>query len=116
LRPVGDGVKRLAHDADLKGMVVIRSPLPQLVPFKLHRFGQQRLKKTIIQPQPIGDITRLCLLSCSDFVINIELNLNTSTGCIRSKSIATSENINNKFGFVLYEMIFQGKTLKYHFI
>jgi hypothetical protein len=29
LRPVGDGVKRRAHDADLKGMVVIRSPSPQ---------------------------------------------------------------------------------------
>ncbi|MFB2907685.1 hypothetical protein ACE1BH_22635, partial [Aeromonas jandaei] len=43
LRPVGDGVKRRAHDADLKGMVVIRSPNFQLVPFKLHRFGQQRL-------------------------------------------------------------------------
>ncbi|MFM5466157.1 hypothetical protein ACET66_19320, partial [Aeromonas simiae] len=41
-RPVGDGVKRCAHDADLKGMVVIRSPRPQLVPFKLHRFGKQR--------------------------------------------------------------------------
>lgn len=26
LRPVGNGVKRLAHDADLKGMIVIRSP------------------------------------------------------------------------------------------
>jgi hypothetical protein len=26
-------------------MVVIRSPRPQLVPFKLHRFGQQRLVK-----------------------------------------------------------------------
>jgi hypothetical protein len=32
LRPVGDGVKRLAHDANLKGMVVIRSPSLQLVP------------------------------------------------------------------------------------
>ncbi|MGL6049786.1 MAG: hypothetical protein ACRC16_07270, partial [Aeromonas salmonicida] len=42
LRPVGDGVKRCAHDADLKRMVVIRSPSPQLVPFKLHRFGKQR--------------------------------------------------------------------------
>jgi len=41
-RPVGDGVKRCAHDADLKRMVVIRSPSPQLVPFKLHRFGKQR--------------------------------------------------------------------------
>ncbi|MFB2962635.1 hypothetical protein ACE1BM_23530, partial [Aeromonas jandaei] len=28
--------------ADLKRVVVIRSPRPQLVPFKLHRFGQQR--------------------------------------------------------------------------
>lgn len=35
-------MKRRAHDADLKEMVVIRSPSPQLVPFKLHRFGQQR--------------------------------------------------------------------------
>lgn len=42
MKPVGDGVKRLAHNADLKGMVVIRSPRPQLVPFKLHRFGKQR--------------------------------------------------------------------------
>ncbi len=42
LRPVVDGVKRRAHDADLKVMVVIRSPRPQLVPFKLHRFGEQR--------------------------------------------------------------------------
>ncbi|MGU5537696.1 hypothetical protein, partial [Aeromonas caviae] len=32
LRPVGDGVKRRAHDAYLKGMVVIRSPSLQLVP------------------------------------------------------------------------------------
>lgn len=42
LRQVGDGVKRRAHDADLKEMVVIRSPSPQLVPLKLHRFGTQR--------------------------------------------------------------------------
>jgi len=47
LRPVGDGMKRLAHDADLKGVVVIRSPPPQLVPFKLHRFGQQRPSKPV---------------------------------------------------------------------
>jgi hypothetical protein len=39
-RPVSDGVNRRAHDADLKEMVVIRSPRPQLVPFKLHRFTQ----------------------------------------------------------------------------
>ena len=32
LRPVGDGVKRRAHDEDLKRMVVIRSASPQLVP------------------------------------------------------------------------------------
>lgn len=44
-RPVGDGVKRLAHDADLKGMVVIRSPRTQLVPFRLHRFGKQRPRR-----------------------------------------------------------------------
>ncbi len=42
LRQVGDGVKRRAHDADLKGMVLISSPSPQLVQFKLHRFGKQR--------------------------------------------------------------------------
>ncbi|MGE6294676.1 hypothetical protein, partial [Aeromonas media] len=30
------------HDADLKRMVVIRSPSPQLVPFKPYRFGKQR--------------------------------------------------------------------------
>ena len=41
LRPVGDGVKRLADDANMKGMVMIRSPLPQLIPFKPHRFGKQ---------------------------------------------------------------------------
>jgi hypothetical protein len=40
LRPASDGVKRRAHDADLKGMVVIRSPHPRLVPFKLYRFGE----------------------------------------------------------------------------
>lgn len=38
LRPVGDGVNQLAHDADLKGGVVIRTPPFQLVPFNLHRF------------------------------------------------------------------------------
>ena len=42
LRPVVDGVKGRAHDADLKGMVVISSPNFQLIPFKLHLFGQQR--------------------------------------------------------------------------
>ncbi|WP_241519180.1 hypothetical protein [Aeromonas salmonicida] len=43
LRPIGDGVKRFTHDADLRGMVVLRSLGFQLVPFKLHRFRKQRL-------------------------------------------------------------------------
>ncbi|WP_241519153.1 hypothetical protein [Aeromonas salmonicida] len=42
LRPIGDGVKRFTHDADLRGMVVLRSLGFQLVPFKLHRFRKQR--------------------------------------------------------------------------
>ncbi|WP_290436770.1 hypothetical protein, partial [Aeromonas caviae] len=56
-RPVGDGVKRRAHDADLKEMVVIRSPSPQLVPFKLHRFGQQRRIAFFVEY--IGDLLRI---------------------------------------------------------
>lgn len=43
LRPVDNGVKRLTHVADLEGMVMLRSPRPQLVPFKPHQFGKQRL-------------------------------------------------------------------------
>lgn len=39
-RPVGDGVKRRAHDAELKRLVVIMSPSSGLVPFKLYLFGQ----------------------------------------------------------------------------
>ncbi|WP_206665200.1 hypothetical protein, partial [Aeromonas salmonicida] len=42
LRPIGDGVKRFTHDADLRGMVVLRSLGFQLIPFKLHRFRKQR--------------------------------------------------------------------------
>ncbi|WP_343890412.1 hypothetical protein [Aeromonas salmonicida] len=42
MRPVGDGVKRSTHDADLRGRVVLRSLGFQLVPFKLHRFRKQR--------------------------------------------------------------------------
>jgi hypothetical protein len=42
LRPIGDGVKRFTHDADLREMVVIRTLGFQLVPFKLHRFRKQR--------------------------------------------------------------------------
>ena len=40
--PVDDGVKRRAQLLTGSGMEVIRSTSPQLVPFKLHRFGQQR--------------------------------------------------------------------------
>ncbi|WP_431830248.1 hypothetical protein [Aeromonas salmonicida] len=36
-------MKRFTHDADLRGMVVLRSLGFQLVPFKLHRFRKQRL-------------------------------------------------------------------------
>lgn len=43
LRSVSDEVQQLAHDANLKGMVVIRSPGCQLIPFKPHRFGKPRL-------------------------------------------------------------------------
>lgn len=53
LRPVSDGVKRRAHDADLKGMVVIRSLRPQLVPFTPHRFGQQRHLGSVFSRSPI---------------------------------------------------------------
>jgi hypothetical protein len=49
LRPVGDGVKRLAHDADLKGMVVIRSPHFQLVTFKPHRFWKRPCQPTRVK-------------------------------------------------------------------
>ncbi|WP_421312014.1 hypothetical protein, partial [Aeromonas veronii] len=58
----GDGVKRCAHDADLKRMVVIRSPSPQLVPFKLYRFGKQRPKNytaSMAEPNNISDQARL---------------------------------------------------------
>ncbi|MEL3925777.1 hypothetical protein V1669_00005, partial [Aeromonas enteropelogenes] len=51
--PVGDGVKRRAHNADLERMVVIRSPSSQLVPFKLYRFEQQRHCSGLIIPDTI---------------------------------------------------------------
>ncbi|QYH29235.1 hypothetical protein G9457_03565 [Aeromonas salmonicida subsp. masoucida] len=38
-------MKRFTHDADLRGMVVLRSLGFQLVPFKLHRFRKQRRVK-----------------------------------------------------------------------
>ncbi|WP_180975106.1 hypothetical protein [Aeromonas salmonicida] len=38
-------MKRFTHDADLRGMVVLRSLGFQLVPFKLHRFRKQRRAK-----------------------------------------------------------------------
>ncbi|MGU5699859.1 hypothetical protein ACV1D9_22330, partial [Aeromonas allosaccharophila] len=37
----GYGGKRRAHDADLKRMVVIRSPSPQLVPFSCIDLGNK---------------------------------------------------------------------------
>ncbi|WP_155601634.1 hypothetical protein [Aeromonas salmonicida] len=40
-------MKRFTHDADLRGMVVLRSLGFQLVPFKLHRFRKQRLAYTM---------------------------------------------------------------------
>ncbi|WP_275045007.1 hypothetical protein [Aeromonas salmonicida] len=40
-------MKRFTHDADLRGMVVLRSLGFQLVPFKLHRFRKQRPSKDI---------------------------------------------------------------------
>ncbi|WP_155601758.1 hypothetical protein [Aeromonas salmonicida] len=39
-------MKCFTHDADLRGMVVLRSLGFQLVPFKLHRFRKQRPKNT----------------------------------------------------------------------
>jgi len=45
LRPVGDWVKRLAHDADFKGMVVIRSPPLQLVPLSSIDLGNNAVMK-----------------------------------------------------------------------
>ncbi|WP_204230882.1 excalibur calcium-binding domain-containing protein [Aeromonas salmonicida] len=40
-------MKRFTHDADLRGMVVLRSLGFQLVPFKLHRFRKQRRCSTV---------------------------------------------------------------------
>ncbi|HHQ4530639.1 TPA: hypothetical protein ACSP1Y_004467, partial [Aeromonas hydrophila] len=42
LRPVGDGMKSQAHDADLTWMTVISESCYQLVPFKPHRFEDLR--------------------------------------------------------------------------
>ncbi|MGL5093561.1 MAG: hypothetical protein ACRC8B_22130, partial [Aeromonas sobria] len=62
LRPIGDGVKRFTHDADLRGMVVIRSLGFQLVPFKLHRFRKQRRKRVnptqVERSQPMYETDR----------------------------------------------------------
>ncbi|WP_155601751.1 hypothetical protein [Aeromonas salmonicida] len=43
-------MKRFTHDADLRGMVVLRSLGFQLVPFKLHRFRKQRRIEAIRHP------------------------------------------------------------------
>ncbi|WP_435033265.1 hypothetical protein [Aeromonas salmonicida] len=42
-------MKRFTHDADLRGMVVLRSLGFQLVPFKLHRFRKQRRVTALIR-------------------------------------------------------------------
>ncbi|QHE49916.1 hypothetical protein GO993_22820 (plasmid) [Aeromonas salmonicida subsp. salmonicida] len=47
-------MKRFTHDADLRGMVVLRSLGFQLVPFKLHRFRKQRLMNSIENPMIIA--------------------------------------------------------------
>ncbi|WP_236565040.1 glycosyltransferase [Aeromonas salmonicida] len=47
-------MKRFTHDADLRGMVVLRSLGFQLVPFKLHRFRKQRLGKPIVSTDCTG--------------------------------------------------------------
>ena len=65
LRPVGDGMKRRAHDADLKRMVVIRSSSPQLALFKLHLFRKQRRESPVLSGYPyessdlVGDPIRM---------------------------------------------------------
>ncbi|QHE48380.1 hypothetical protein [Aeromonas salmonicida] len=41
-------MKRFTHDADLRGMVVLRSLGFQLVPFKLHRFRKQRRPASVL--------------------------------------------------------------------
>lgn len=58
----------LPMNTDLKGMVVIRSPPPQLVLFKQHRFVKQRLIMAIaatnaILASALGTVERL--VSCS---------------------------------------------------
>ncbi|QHE47798.1 hypothetical protein GO993_06820 [Aeromonas salmonicida subsp. salmonicida] len=60
-------MKRFTHDADLRGMVVLRSLGFQLVPFKLHRFRKQRRywgvvaqisQQIMISPAPSDRYTR----------------------------------------------------------
>ncbi|QHE46817.1 hypothetical protein GO993_00830 [Aeromonas salmonicida subsp. salmonicida] len=46
-------MKRFTHDADLRGMVVLRSLGFQLVPFKLHRFRKQRRDR--LESPPAGE-------------------------------------------------------------
>ncbi|QHE48140.1 hypothetical protein GO993_09035 [Aeromonas salmonicida subsp. salmonicida] len=52
-------MKRFTHDADLRGMVVLRSLGFQLVPFKLHRFRKQRpchLLMSILTGSPLCSV------------------------------------------------------------
>ncbi|WP_155601645.1 hypothetical protein [Aeromonas salmonicida] len=48
-------MKRFTHDADLRGMVVLRSLGFQLVPFKLHRFRKQRPMTSVMGFLVSGD-------------------------------------------------------------
>ena len=58
-------------------MVVIRSPSPQLVPFKLHRFGKQRLYSDIdnVLPDPLVSMIHNGLqLWSSKFILRASTN------------------------------------------
>ncbi|WP_162265382.1 hypothetical protein [Aeromonas salmonicida] len=58
-------MKRFTHDADLRGMVVLRSLGFQLVPFKLHRFRKQRRWHAIPLCWPAPDGLRSAALQMS---------------------------------------------------
>jgi len=82
-------VKRRAHDADLKEMVVIRSSSPQLVPFKLHRFGQQRRDIAIETARMLKSVFKLPLRALEGFINSlfqlIDVPLQSPDYCCISK-------------------------------
>ncbi|WP_162265400.1 hypothetical protein [Aeromonas salmonicida] len=59
-------MKRFTHDADLRGMVVLRSLGFQLVPFKLHRFRKQRLTPTMTISNAMNWPSRVALIFMKD--------------------------------------------------